>query len=132
MALALDPLAAALGLEMALGHIVEDRETGNMVHRVLFGNITRLGADHDGELDLPIERLRAFWTLHVIIRATDGTRRLAEKDGLIRDGVAGLLGMVGIVQPDADDLADLADASADPKPWIEPGQISRIMRADLV
>src|SRR5690625_7012541 len=113
MALALDPLAAALGLEMALGHIIEDRETGDMVHRVLFGNITRLCADHDGEPDLPIERLRAFRALHVIIRATDGTRRLAEEDGLFRDGVGGLRGMVGIVQTDAGDLAYLVHASDD-------------------
>ena len=57
-ALALDPLAAALELERALGVVVVQRVAGDVVHRACFVHVRRRAPDHDGELDLPVE-LRA-------------------------------------------------------------------------
>ena len=53
-ALALGPLAVALGLEGALGDVVGDAVAGDVVQRVGLRDVFRRLADDDAELDLPV------------------------------------------------------------------------------
>src|SRR5262245_41393456 len=58
-ALALDPLTAALELEMALREIVDDAVAGDVLQRALGLDVLGARADDDAELDLPVDLLGA-------------------------------------------------------------------------
>jgi hypothetical protein len=130
-ALALGPLTAALGLELALRDVVADAEAGDRRHGVLLGDIGAAIADHDRELDFPIGLHRVLRDLDVVIGADDAVRRLVEQDRLCRDRGAGLGGVIGEVQPDRDEVADVADAGADSRRTLHERERFRIQRLEL-
>src|SRR5204862_3062131 len=54
-ALALGPLSAALGLEVALRDVVADAVAGDDIERVLLRQIARAAPDHDRDLAFVVE-----------------------------------------------------------------------------
>src|SRR6056297_2945824 len=131
-ALALRPLAGMLDLEGAFGNIVRDRVAGDMGQRVRFRDVFRAGADHDGELHLPVGLLRPARHDDRVVRAADGAGRLHEDDRLGRHLHAGLGGMVGIVEADADELAGAGHAGAKTGAGGDFGQVGGVGRAKPV
>ena len=110
---ALEPLAAALHLERALGDVVHQRPACDVVTGLLESvEVAGALADDDAELDLPVGLGGAAGDAHVVVRADQGVRGFGEQDGLGRDGLAGLGGVVGVVQPHADDLVRAVDRCA--------------------
>ena len=128
-ALALGPLAAALDLELALGHVVADGVAGDMGQRLGFVDVAAALADDDGKLDLPVGLLRIARDHEVVIRAAEAARRLVEDDRLLRDRRAGLLGVVDVVQADGDEIADRGDRRSDAR---APGDLRQALRIDLL
>src|SRR5690606_5601353 len=129
--LALVPGAAALGLEMALGDVVDHAIAGNMVHGVGFLDIAGLLADDDAQLDFPVRLDGIPGNDDIVIGADNGAGGFHKDDRLFGDLGAGFGGMVGIVQPDADELADIGHAGADALAGIEFGQHADIGGADF-
>jgi len=52
---ALVPLTASLELECALGYVVADAITGDVISRLVLGHIGSVFADDDRQFDLPIQ-----------------------------------------------------------------------------
>jgi hypothetical protein len=53
-ALALVPLAEAFELVLALGEVVDDAKTRDVLERALWAHVLRRAADHEAELDFPV------------------------------------------------------------------------------
>src|SRR5262249_40922487 len=70
-ALALDPLARALDLEFALGHVVGATIAGGGLQRPALGEVARAAADHDAQFDFVIELGRALRDHGVVVRPAD-------------------------------------------------------------
>src|SRR6266446_4678224 len=70
-ALALGPLTAALDLVFALGNVVDDAIAGDVLCRVMDGDIAGLATDDDAELDLVTGLLRTLGDDHVVIGAAN-------------------------------------------------------------
>ena len=124
--LALGPLAAALGLEVALAEVVDDAIAGDMVEGVLLVDVAGFLADDDAELDFPVGLEGVLGQDDIVVGADDGAGRLHEQDRLVRDRGAGFGGVVGVVEADADELADIADAGADARAAVEHRQVAEI------
>src|SRR5271165_4224238 len=127
-ALALHPLAAALGLPLALRDIVGEAIAGDLLERVALSDALRLGPDNDPELDLPVHGGRSFRPDDIVVGALDGGDRF-EYDGVVRDWVAGFFGVLSVIEPDADELGNAADRGADPRPVGTTGIFSRLIAA---
>jgi hypothetical protein len=115
-AFALGPLAARLlDLICPLGHVVADRVAGHVVQRVGRGSqIPRPVADHDGELDLPVDLRRARRDADVVVRADDRVGVFEEQHRHFRWCVTGFGGVRGIVLPDTQHGARFGYRCADP------------------
>src|SRR5262249_62171441 len=100
---------AADELEVARAHVVDDRIAPDVVERLLLADEARGLADHDTELDFPVELIRAAWSQDRLARIQDRVRPLREDRRLLRDRLVGLLGVVAVVEPDADELAGIRD-----------------------
>ena len=85
MALALGPLARPLGLELALGDIVAEREAGDMVHDLALGDILRLRAHDDDEFHLPVEHGGVDRLDDGVVRPGERRDRLLEVDRVLGD-----------------------------------------------
>src|SRR4051794_2617670 len=53
--LSLGPLPQTLDLEIALGHVIADAIAGDVVERIVLGDILGASADDGGNFDLPVE-----------------------------------------------------------------------------
>src|SRR5205085_4945056 len=84
----------------------DDAVARDVAERGFLVDIARRGADHDAELDLPVELGRVARLDDVVARAVDAGRRLHEDDRLRGNRQAGFLGVVGVVEADGDELAD--------------------------
>ena len=113
-ALALHPVAAALELKLALGHVVGEAVAGDVVHRVVFRRYTRrclpMTMPSSTSQSVFCESLRND---DVVVRTDDAVRRLVEQDRLGRDWHVRFGGVIGVVEADRDEIAGLADAGAD-------------------
>src|SRR5215213_9049961 len=89
--LALDPLAASLELERALGDVIDDDEPGDGIVCIVDAReIAGTAADHDPELDLPVRLGRSAGDAYVVIRSDQSVGRLGEQDRLQRNFLTGL------------------------------------------
>jgi hypothetical protein len=112
-ALALVPLAEALELVLALGEVVDDAKTRDVLERALWAHVLRRAADHEAELDFPVALARATRDHDVVVGADDRARRLHEHHRLRGHLRAGFRGVVGVVEADADELARSGDTRAE-------------------
>src|SRR2546421_2659512 len=81
-ALALHPLAPALELEGALRVVVVQHVPGDVAQGVVALDVRRPAAQHDGQLDLPVDFGPALRDHHVVIRPADRAGCLEEDDRL--------------------------------------------------
>src|SRR4029079_5651182 len=93
-ALALRPLSRAFELKNAFGDIVRKTVTGDKVKRLVLRDVARALADHDAELDLPVELARSLRDDGIVIGAADAGRRFVEDDRLDRDRHSGVRGVI--------------------------------------
>src|SRR5262245_15228294 len=68
-ALSLHPLAAAVGLPIALRDVVGETVAGDMRQRVFASDALRLDADDKGKLRLPVHPLGALRPHEIVVRA---------------------------------------------------------------
>ena len=93
----------ALQLRDALGEVLADREAGDVIPRALAVDLVRLAADHDDELDLPVDV--PFGQLDHGVGSDDRRRELRERHRHRIRRVAGLGRVLGVVQADREHLA---------------------------
>src|SRR3954468_9975798 len=112
-ALRAKPLAIALlalperrgdALPVTCADIVHDDVAGDVRHRFLDRDASRLFGDHDAELDLEIERVGPLWTDDRFPVCDDRVRELREEQGAIGTRAAAFSDVILVVQPDAHDL----------------------------
>src|SRR5256885_406455 len=130
-ALALHPLAAALELEGALRVIVVQHVSGDVAQRLVALDVRRPAAQHDGQLDLPVDFGAALRDHHVVIWPADRAGRLEEDDRLFGNFLTGLARVITIVEADADDLAGPAQRRPQPHPVRHDGRGAALPRQPL-
>src|SRR5271166_4069235 len=108
----LGPLAGALDLEYAFGYVIGETIPGNRIQRLVLRKITRPLADHDAELDFPVELARPLRNHGVVVRSADAGRSLVEYDRLLGNWHPRFRGVIRIIQSDRNEIADPADAGA--------------------
>ena len=119
-------VAAALGLEGTLGHVIDHAVAGDVAHGVGFGDVAAALPDHHAEFHFPIGARGAARDLDIVIGADDGARPFVEDDRLLGDLGAGFGGVIGIVEADTDELADPADTRSDAWIALDLGQASGV------
>ena len=117
---------AALQLELALGHVVDDAVAGDVAQRVLHGDIARRAADDDAELDFPVELRRVLRQHDVVVGADDAGRRLEEHDRMLGDRRARFLRVVDEVEADGDELRRRRDARSEARLALDERQPPRV------
>src|SRR3954466_3796157 len=130
-ALALGPLAAALGLEVAFRDVVANAITRDDIERVLLGQVAPARTDHDCDLTLVIEFGRALRDHRVVVRSDDAVRRLLEDDGLLRDRRPGFGSVVGVIETDGHEVTRVADARAKPRASLHGRQLGQVGLLDF-
>ena len=113
--LALGPLPGALGLEFALGEIVDGAIARDMRQRVALGDVLGAGADDDAEFHFPVRLLRFGRDGHVVERPGQAAHLLGEDHRLGRNLQSRFGGVVGIIEADGDEFLRIGDAGADPR-----------------
>ena len=101
--LALQELLGAV-LEVAHAHVVHHRVARDRRLRRGRVGVPHRGADHDGELGLPVDLVGDRGQHDVVVRADQRGRELGEDRGVLGQLVAHLQHVVAVVQPHADDL----------------------------
>src|SRR5690606_6927889 len=129
-ALALVPRAAALELEMPLGHVVHHAITRHVRPRLVFADIPRPRADHDSQFDFPIDLLRLARQHHVIVRADHTRIRLHEDDGFGGDRQFRLVRVIPVIQANADELPDVGNRRANAGVAANHGQCVHVERRE--
>ena len=109
VALAPQPLVTHAQLLLPRGHIVGAAVAGDVIERVVVGDVLPAAADHDAQLRLVIEVAHAGRSHDVVVRADDGVVQLGEQDGAGGRLVAELARVLTVVASDADDLAGSGD-----------------------
>ena len=128
-ALALRPLAAGVTtLERSLGDVVAGDQPGDVPMSVGGSvEVVRAAADHDAQLDLPIDRCRPARDRDGIVRSDHGIGVLEEHDRRVRRRTARLGGMGGVVLADADDGHGAPDRRPDPRiADVDRGSVRRL------
>src|SRR5271165_1684234 len=88
-ALAFYPLAAAVGLPVALRHVIGETVAGDMRKCVFTADAPGFDADDKGKLRLPVHLVGALGLHEIVIGTLDAGDRLVEHDRVFRDGHAG-------------------------------------------
>src|SRR5271166_171559 len=111
-ALALDPLSAAVGLPVALRHVVGETIAGDVRKRVLTADALRFDADDEGQLYLPIHRLGTLRLHNIVVWALDAGDRLIKHQRVLGNRHARFSGVLAVVKADRDELARAANGGA--------------------
>src|SRR5205085_1261959 len=99
--------------------VVQHRVPGDVAGRVGFADPPAFLADHDGELGLPVHRVRFLRQREVVVGTDQGFLVLREQGGVFRDFPAHFLDVVAVVVPDADDL---------PRRGYDGGEVRAVVR----
>src|SRR3989449_7105398 len=94
--------------------LFRSRVAPGVVEGLLLGDEARRTADHDAQLDLPVQLLRAARPEDGLAGVQDRVRPLGEDRRLLGDRVARLLGVVPVVEADADELPRIGDGRVEP------------------
>src|SRR5262249_5348084 len=94
-----------LALEVAHGHIVEERVAEYVAERLIFRDMSATLADDNRKFALVIELNGTFGPDHRCACSHERGRHPQKEGRIGRYGMPTLLGVQGIVEADADDLA---------------------------
>src|SRR5260370_11972783 len=111
--LALIPLRGA-PLPVAYRDIVDDGEPGDVRHDPIFADVAPPLADHEGELDLPVDHVRAGGQDEVVVSSAPRGGELGEQRRMDRSLEPRFAKVVQIVETDTDDLARSGDYRREP------------------
>src|SRR5262245_57629344 len=114
-ALALGRRAAALHLKRALGDVVDDAVSSNVLESVGLADVPDVATDDGSQLHFVVELDRVARPDDRIVRAVDGAGGLDEEQRLLGQLEADLSRVIGVVKADGDDLADAGEGTA--QPW---------------
>jgi hypothetical protein len=122
---------AAVGVaEVVQADVVGARVAGDVGQRVGLGRAVHAAADHDGQLALVVEELRAGRAANHSAMAVERGRRLHEERGLRRDPRGVLLDAAAVREVDGDDLRRLGGSEVrgrrllDPRPVVEHDRVA--------
>ena len=96
--------ATETSLPVACAHVVCGGVTEHVAERLVFRHILAITPDHNREFRLVIDLLADLRQNDRVAVRDQRVAKLAEHDGLGRNGLAAFDGVVAIVQPDAEDL----------------------------